>query len=52
MVLAAIDESHRGTCDFLYLPIDFQVILFEQIFSNRMQSLAYSHLGAVKCACV
>lgn len=25
MLLAAIDESHRGTYDFLYLPIDFKV---------------------------
>ncbi|KAK6917952.1 RNA recognition motif domain [Dillenia turbinata] len=24
MLLAAIDENHRGTCDFLYLPIDFK----------------------------
>ncbi|KAK9150820.1 hypothetical protein Syun_009129 [Stephania yunnanensis] len=24
MLLAAIDESHRGTYDFLYLPIDFK----------------------------
>ena len=26
MLLAAIDEYHRGTYDFLYLPIDFKVI--------------------------
>ena len=25
MLLAAIDESHRGTYDFIYLPIDFKV---------------------------
>lgn len=25
MLLAAIDESHGGTYDFLYLPIDFKV---------------------------
>ena len=25
MLLAAIDESHRGMYDFLYLPIDFKV---------------------------
>lgn len=27
MLLAAIDENHRGTYDFLYLPIDFKVTL-------------------------
>jgi hypothetical protein len=25
MLLAAIDENHKGTYDFLYLPIDFKV---------------------------
>lgn len=27
MLLAAIDESHRGTYDFIYLPIDFKASL-------------------------
>lgn len=27
MLLAAIDENHSGTYDFLYLPIDFKVYL-------------------------
>lgn len=27
MLLAAIDENHRGTYDFVYLPIDFKVSL-------------------------
>ena len=26
MLLAAIDETHKGTYDFLYLPIDFKVM--------------------------
>ena len=26
MLLAAIDENHKGTYDFLYLPIDFKVM--------------------------
>lgn len=26
MLLAAIDENHQGTYDFIYLPIDFKVI--------------------------
>jgi hypothetical protein len=25
MLLTAIDENHRGTYDFIYLPIDFKV---------------------------
>lgn len=29
MLLAAIDENHGGTYDFLYLPIDFKVIFFK-----------------------
>lgn len=34
MLLAAIDENHRGTYDFLYLPIDFKVynLLFQELF--------------------
>ncbi|KAL8108272.1 hypothetical protein AgCh_024648 [Apium graveolens] len=31
MLLAAIDENHEGTYDFLYLPIDFKV-RFTQVF--------------------
>jgi RNA recognition motif 2 len=27
MLLAAIDENHRGTYDFIYLPIDFKASL-------------------------
>lgn len=27
MLLAAIDERHRGTYDFIYLPIDFKASL-------------------------
>lgn len=32
MLLAAIDETHKGTYDFLYLPIDFKVMLWWNIF--------------------
>jgi hypothetical protein len=28
MLLAAIDENHRGTYDFIYLPIDFKVYVW------------------------
>ncbi|GFS38635.1 hypothetical protein Acr_00g0058700 [Actinidia rufa] len=31
MLLAAIDEFHRGTCDFLCLQIDFKVILLRKL---------------------
>lgn len=39
MLLAAIDESHRGTYDFIYLPIDFKVsglvlVLVSRYFFN------------------
>ena len=27
MLLAAIDEQHKGTYDFIYLPIDFKVTI-------------------------
>lgn len=30
MLLAAIDEHHRGTYDFIYLPIDFKVLILGQ----------------------
>jgi hypothetical protein len=30
MLLAAIDENHRGGYDFLYLPIDFKVIQLQE----------------------
>ncbi|XP_024531526.1 protein MEI2-like 2 isoform X1 [Selaginella moellendorffii] len=30
LLLSTIDEHHRGTYDFIYLPIDFKVILGEQ----------------------
>jgi hypothetical protein len=36
MLLAAIDEYHKGTYDFLYLPIDFKVFVviveFNELF--------------------
>lgn len=28
MFLTAIEENHKGTYDFLYLPIDFKVITY------------------------
>lgn len=35
MLLAAIDENHRGTYDFLYLPIDFKVFISATSFWYR-----------------
>jgi len=34
MLLAAIDETHKGTYDFLYLPIDFKVTTDTVAFNN------------------
>lgn len=38
MLLAAIDENHRGTYDFLYLPIDFKVMPSGNIRYHILQS--------------
>jgi hypothetical protein len=32
MLLAAIDENHRGTYDFIYLPIDFKVYVWSVLY--------------------
>lgn len=34
MLLAAIDERHRGTYDFIYLPIDFKASFSEYSFNS------------------
>lgn len=34
MLMAAIDAHHKGTYDFLYLPIDFRVSVFSHIVLN------------------
>jgi hypothetical protein len=34
MLLAAVDERHKGTYDFFYLPIDFKVIYFKRNLIN------------------
>lgn len=41
MLLAAIDENHQGTYDFLYLPIDFKVILVIGIIQKFASLLTY-----------
>lgn len=40
MLLAAIDENHKGTYDFLYLPIDFKVI-FRCFLSENIYSIFF-----------
>ncbi|KVH97438.1 hypothetical protein Ccrd_000473 [Cynara cardunculus var. scolymus] len=47
MLLAAIDENHSGTYDFLYLPIDFKVFngkKWEKFNSEKVASLAYGRI--------
>lgn len=41
MLLAAIDENHQGTYDFLYLPIDFKVIIILESIEKVAPLLAY-----------
>ncbi|OWM76281.1 hypothetical protein CDL15_Pgr009927 [Punica granatum] len=42
MLLAAIDECHRGTYDFIYLPIDFKK--WEKFNSEKVASLANARI--------
>ncbi|RWW62494.1 hypothetical protein BHE74_00030375 [Ensete ventricosum] len=47
MLLAAIDETHKGTYDFLYLPIDFKAFhgkKWEKFNSEKVASLAYARI--------
>ncbi|KAF8390746.1 hypothetical protein HHK36_025273 [Tetracentron sinense] len=54
MLLAAIDEHHRGTYDFIYLPIDFKAKQmqrgafngkkWEKFNSEKVASLAYARI--------
>ncbi|THU49644.1 hypothetical protein C4D60_Mb06t11700 [Musa balbisiana] len=47
MLLAAIDENHRGTYDFIYLPIDFKSFngkKWEKFNSEKVASLAYARI--------
>lgn len=34
MLMAAIDECHRGSYDFIYLPIDFKASFFTFLLSG------------------
>ncbi|KAG8649502.1 protein MEI2-like 4 isoform X3 [Manihot esculenta] len=47
MLLATIDEHHKGTYDFIYLPIDFKVFngkKWEKFNSEKVASLAYARI--------
>ncbi|KAJ7566285.1 hypothetical protein O6H91_02G095600 [Diphasiastrum complanatum] len=47
MLLAAIDENHCGTYDFVYLPIDFKVFngkKWEKFNSEKVASIAYARI--------
>lgn len=37
MLLAAIDELHKGTYDFFYLPIDFKVVYLILLYAVIFQ---------------
>lgn len=46
MLLAAIDENHRGAYDFLYLPIDFKVVfVFKNILHDQKFYVSTSNYG-------
>lgn len=49
MLLAAIDENHRGTYDFLYLPIDFKVIFLSFILYSVLCSVFNVSLIGIDC---
>ncbi|KAL2930737.1 Protein MEI2-like 2 [Bienertia sinuspersici] len=47
MLLASIDENHKGTYDFIYLPIDFKAFngkKWEKFNSEKVASLAYARI--------
>ncbi|KAJ8420480.1 hypothetical protein Cgig2_030934 [Carnegiea gigantea] len=47
MLLAVIDENHKGTYDFLYLPIDFKAFdgkKWEKFNSEKVALLAYARI--------
>uniref|UniRef100_A0A0E0DKR6 RRM domain-containing protein n=1 Tax=Oryza meridionalis TaxID=40149 RepID=A0A0E0DKR6_9ORYZ len=47
LLLAVIDENHRGTYDFIYLPIDFKTFngkKWEKFNSEKVASLAYARI--------
>ncbi|KAK3006020.1 hypothetical protein RJ639_016102 [Escallonia herrerae] len=44
MLLAAIDEQHRGTYDFIYLPIDFKASTWRIIFNKCNMGYAFINM--------
>jgi hypothetical protein len=62
MLLAAIDENHRGSYDFIYLPIDFKVyvwsvfvyVTFElnaEVATKITQALNFDFVHQYVCLC-
>ncbi|KAK3042495.1 hypothetical protein RJ639_000219, partial [Escallonia herrerae] len=49
MLLAAIDEQHRGTYDFIYLPIDFKAKVNKTIADTLFLLLIHVLLSQNKC---
>lgn len=52
MLLAAIDENHRGTYDFIYLPIDFKVLELFNFPHNKDASISWFFLYYHQLICI
>ena len=50
MLLAAIDENHQGTYDFIYLPIDFKVSLLSDFVALNKAVYSLSLSPSLICA--
>ena len=50
MLLAAVDEHHKGSYDFFYLPIDFKVLSYLSTYRNRTNAMLAMHLSILHLA--
>ncbi|KAJ4827406.1 hypothetical protein Tsubulata_006461 [Turnera subulata] len=46
MLLAAIDERHKGTYDFIYLPIDFKAMTILMLMQNKC-NVGYAFINMI-----